>query len=81
MPLDNNETEQKMRVLVMGRHNFQGMRSERGMKAASVLYTLTQSCVKQNVDPAAYLRAAVEAAQRSPPEVLLPHQYAQELKK
>ena len=52
VPLDNNETEQKMRVLVMGRHNFQGMRSERGMKAASVLYTLTQSCVKQNVDPA-----------------------------
>jgi len=74
IPLDNNATERAIRGPVVGRKNHYGSKSRRGTEVASRLYTILETCKLHDVDPAAYLHAAVIAADRG--EVLLPWQYA-----
>jgi transposase len=73
IPLDNNATERAIRGPVVGRKNHYGSKSRRGTEVASRLYTILETCKLHDVDPAAYLHAAVIAADRG--EVLLPWQY------
>jgi transposase len=70
IPLDNNATERAIRGPVVGRKNHYGSKSRRGTEVASRLYTILETCKLHDVDPAAYLHAAVLAADRG--EVLLP---------
>lgn len=74
IPLSNNLAERELRGPVLGRNNFLGCRSERGLEVAEVFYTLLQSARRARVHPGAYLRAAAEAALRGE-EPLLPHVY------
>lgn len=74
IPLDNNATERAIRGPVVGRKNHYGSKSRRGTEVASRLYTILETCKLHDVDPAAYLHAAVLAADRG--EVLLPWNYA-----
>jgi transposase len=78
IPLDNNATERAIRGPVVGRKNHYGSKSRRGTEVASVLYTILETCKLNAVDPAAYLAAAVTAADRN--EVLLPWRFAADAK-
>jgi len=66
IPLDNNGAERALRGLVVGRKNHYGSRSRRGTEVAAVFYTLVESAKLAGVDPAAYLKAAAEAALANP---------------
>ena len=74
VPLDNNATERAIRGPVVGRKNHYGSKSRRGTQVAATLYTVLETAKLHAVDPAAYLAAAVGAADRG--EVLLPWQLA-----
>lgn len=78
IPLDNNATERAIRGPVVGRKNHYGSKSRRGTEVASVLYSILETCKLNAVDPAAYLAAAITAADRG--EVLLPWRFATDAK-
>lgn len=64
VPLDNNATERAIRGPVVGRKNHYGSKSRRGTEVAATLYTLLETAKLHGVNPAAYLHAAVLAADR-----------------
>jgi transposase len=74
IPLDNNATERGIRGPVVGRRNHFGSKSRRGTEVAATLYTLVETAKLHDIDPAAYLHAAIVAADRD--ELLLPAQFA-----
>jgi len=74
IPLDNNATERAIRGPVVGRKNHYGSRSRRGTQVAATLYSILETLKLHSIDPAAYLLAAVQSADRG--EVLLPWQFA-----
>ena len=74
IPLDNNATERAIRGPVVGRKNHYGSKSRRGTEVAATLYSILETVKLHAVDPAAYLIAAVHAAERG--EALLPWQFA-----
>jgi transposase len=62
IPLHNNASERALRGPVVGRKNFRGCRSKRGMEVAATFYSLLESAKLCGVNPKQYLRQAVEAA-------------------
>lgn len=64
IPLDNNGTERGIRGPVVGRKNHYGSKSRSGTQVASIYYSLLETAKLHGVDPRAYLRAAVLAADR-----------------
>jgi transposase len=74
IPLDNNPAEQSLRGPVLGRKNHYGSRSKRGLEVAAALYSLLETAQLCGVNPADYLKAAVEAELKKPGTALLPHQ-------
>jgi len=70
IPLDNNATERGVRGPVVGRKNHYGSKSRSGTQVASIFYSLLETAKLHGIDPRAYLRAAVLAADRG--VVLLP---------
>ena len=74
VPLTNNAAERAMRGPVVGRKNHYGSKSQRGTEVAALFYSLIESAKLAGVDPAKYLRAAVEAALRDG-QALLPHEF------
>ena len=72
-PMSNNAAERAMRGPVLGRKNHLGSKSKRGTEVAALFYSLIESAKLAGKDPAAYLRAAAEAAIRDQ-RVLLPHE-------
>lgn len=73
VPITSNAAERALRAPVLGRKNYLGSRSDRGMKAAGILYTVLATCVQNDVDPTKYIRLALEARARSE-EIPLPHE-------
>jgi transposase len=73
LPLDNNAAERALRGPVVGRKNHYGSRSVRGTQVAALLYSLLESAKLVGIDPAAYLRSAVEAAFAGR-QIPLPHE-------
>jgi transposase len=74
IPLDNNQTERGIRGPVVGRRNHFGSKSRRGTEVAATLYTIVETAKLHDIDPAAYLHAAIVAADRA--ELLLPAEFA-----
>jgi transposase len=74
VPLDNNATERGIRGPVVGRRNHFGSKSRRGTEVAATLYTLIETAKLHDIDPAAYLHAAIVAADRG--DLLMPDQFA-----
>jgi transposase len=74
IPLDNNATERAIRGPVVGRKNHYGSKSRSGTQVASTFYTILETAKLHTIDPAAYLKAAVLAADRG--DVLLPWHFA-----
>lgn len=73
IPLDNNATERAIRGPVVGRKNHYGSKSRRGTQVAATVYSILETAKLHGIDPAAYLLAAVRAADRG--EALLPWHY------
>lgn len=59
VPLTSNAAERSLRGLVLGRHNHVGSRSELGTEVAADLYSLVETAKLNQLDPAAYLNAAL----------------------
>jgi transposase len=74
IPLDNNATERAIRGPVVGRKNHYGSKSRSSTEVAATLYSILETAKLHHVEPAAYLAAALEAAERG--ETLLPWQFA-----
>ncbi len=73
VPLDNNRAERALRGVVVGRKNHYGSRSRRGTEVAALFYTLLETAKLSGVDPAAYLRTALERVLEHPGTVTLPN--------
>ncbi len=69
-----NATERAIRAPVVGRKNHYGSKSRSGTQVAATLYTILETLKLHDVDPTAYIEAALEAADRR--EALLPWQFA-----
>ena len=59
VPLTSNAAERGLRVLVLGRNNHFGSRSEEGTRVAADLYSLIESAKLNELDPATYFREAI----------------------
>lgn len=71
--LDNNRIERILRCVVLGRKNHLGSRSERGTEVAALFHSFVESARLNAVDPAHYLRCAVDAGFEGAPPVLPRH--------
>jgi transposase len=82
LDIDNNEAENSLRGLCVGRRNWLFMGSERGGHAAAVHFSLLASCKRHGHDPWAYYRdvltrlpAMLPAATEEDLLTLLPHRW------
>ena len=55
LEIDNNRSERCIKPVVIGRKNYMFMGSEKGGHAASITYSLIETCKQNGVDPLAYL--------------------------
>jgi transposase len=72
IPLDNNATERAIRGPVVGRKNHYGSKSRSGTAVASTMYSVLETAKLHDINPAVYLTAAIQAADRG--DTLLPWQ-------
>lgn len=56
LSIDNNMAERNLRGIAIGRKNWMTLGSDRGGRAAAILYTLIQSAKRHDLDPFVYLR-------------------------
>lgn len=78
-PIDNGWAERAIRGTVLGRKNHYGSRSELGTRVAALFYSLIETCKLLDLDPAAYLLAAVTRAKADREDVLTPMAWQAEL--
>ena len=72
IPLDNNHAERTLRGPVVGRKNHYGSKSRKGTKVAALFYTLVETAILHDVNPALYLKIVVERALADPGAVTFP---------
>nr|BFD65151.1 hypothetical protein HAGR004_01730 [Bdellovibrio sp. HAGR004]BFD65310.1 hypothetical protein HAGR004_03320 [Bdellovibrio sp. HAGR004]BFD65899.1 hypothetical protein HAGR004_09210 [Bdellovibrio sp. HAGR004]BFD66580.1 hypothetical protein HAGR004_16020 [Bdellovibrio sp. HAGR004]BFD67013.1 hypothetical protein HAGR004_20350 [Bdellovibrio sp. HAGR004] len=72
IPLSNNEAERTIRHAVVGRKNYYGSGNHAGADTAATLFTVIESCKKNDLDPRSYLSMALHlvAAGKAPPTPL-----------
>jgi len=59
IPLSNNEAERTIRHAVVGRKNYYGSGNHAGADTAATLFTIIESCKKNDLDPRTYLSMAL----------------------
>lgn len=62
IPLSNNEAERTIRHAVMGRKNYYGSGSFTGADTAATLFTVIESCKKNDLDPRTFLTMSLHKA-------------------
>jgi transposase len=70
LSIDNNVSEQHMKMIATGRKNWLFTGSENGGKTMAVLFTLVSSSQRQGHDPFVYLRDVLERAPDLPQDRL-----------
>jgi hypothetical protein len=60
LSIDNNVSEQHMKIIAIGRKNWLFTGSEAGGKTMAVLFTVVLSCQRHGHDPFVYLRDVLE---------------------
>ncbi|OJW52752.1 MAG: hypothetical protein BGO67_04695 [Alphaproteobacteria bacterium 41-28] len=60
LEVDNNRAERAIKPVVIGRKNYLFMGGPKGGEAAAIMYTLAETCKKNNVDPYHYLADVLE---------------------
>jgi hypothetical protein len=68
--IDNNVSEQHMKIIATGRKNWLFTGSEAGGKTMTVLFTVVLSCQRHGHDPFVYLRDVLERLPDHPLEHL-----------
>jgi transposase len=68
--IDNNVCERAIRPFAIGRRNWLFMGNPRGAKAGATIYSITETCKANNVDPYQYLCHVLAAIPTTPPEKL-----------
>ncbi|MHC4406939.1 MAG: IS66 family transposase [Planctomycetota bacterium] len=71
IPMDNNESEQRMREPALGRKNYYGSGSVWSGMLTAMVFTICQTLLKNGIDPQAWLVAYFEACAQNgghPPE-------------
>ena len=79
LPLSNNEAERTIRHAVVGRKNYYGANTHSGADTAATLFTVIESCKKNDIDPRSFLYMALRAAARGE-NLVTPLEYAQKLR-
>lgn len=64
IPLSNNEAERTIRHSVMGRKNYYGSGSHTGAETAATLFTVVESCKKNEIDPRTFLLMSLQKVAR-----------------
>lgn len=59
IPLSNNEAERTIRHAVVGRKNYYGSGNHTGAETAATLFSIIESCKKNDLDPRTYLSMAL----------------------
>lgn len=62
IPLSNNEAERTIRHAVVGRKNYYGSGSFTGADTAATLFTVIESCKKNDLDPRTFLTMSLHKA-------------------
>lgn len=62
IPMSNNEAERTIRHAVIGRKNYYGSGSFAGADTASTLFTVIESCKKNDLDPRTFLFMSLHRA-------------------
>jgi transposase len=62
IPLSNNEAERTIRHSVVGRKNYYGAGSYCGADTAATIFTLVESCKKNDIDPRTFLLMSLHRA-------------------
>jgi transposase len=82
LSIDNNVAERALRGIAIGRRNWLFLGSDRGGRAAAIHFSLIASCLRNNVEPFAYLRdlltrlpAFLPGAERETLRSLLPDRW------
>ena len=78
LSIDNNVAERNLRGIAIGRKNWMTLGSDRGGRAAAILYTLIQSAKRHDLDPFVYLRDLLLRIPTHPNKdihILLPDQW------
>lgn len=65
IPLSNNEAERTIRHAVMGRKNYYGSGSCNGADSAATLFSVIESCKKNDIDPRTFLTTSLHKAANS----------------
>ena len=76
-PVDNNEAERMIKLIVRGRRNSQFFKSENGAEVSDIITSVLATCHEANIDALAYL-IAVQANQlsvRAAPQNWMPWNY------
>lgn len=79
IPLSNNEAERTIRHAVMGRKNYYGSGSFTGADTAATLFTVIESCKKNDLDPRTFLTMSLHKA-ASGEELETPLAYARRIR-
>jgi len=64
VPLSNNEAERTIRHAVMGRKNYYGSGNHSGAETAATLFTVIESCKKNDIDPRSFLLMSLDCVAR-----------------
>lgn len=64
LPLSNNEAERTIRHAVVGRKNYYGSGNHSGAETAATLFTIIESCKKNDIDPRSFLLMTLQKAAR-----------------
>ncbi|MFN8790180.1 MAG: IS66 family transposase [Bdellovibrionales bacterium] len=67
LPLSNNEAERTIRHAVVGRKNYYGSGNHVGAETAATLFTVIESCKKNDIDPRTFLIMSLHRAARGEP--------------
>jgi len=79
IPLSNNEAERTIRHAVVGRKNYYGSGSHTGADTAATLFTIIESCKKNDIDPRSYLLNVLNWLAESD-QIETPLQYAKRIR-
>ena len=78
IPISNNRSERDLRIIALGRKNYQSVGNASAGQKIAALYTVTACCKLAGVDPVPYLTDVLqrlEASPTTPIETLLPHRW------
>jgi len=64
IPLSNNEAERTIRHAVVGRKNYYGSGNHTGAETAATLFTVIESCKKNDIDPRSFLLMSLDRVAR-----------------